>query len=617
MVGIAVGVAVLAPELIPLVAQLGVSTAVATAIVGVGLSLAASLAIKALGLTPRARPTSSRDATPIMFRQAITEANILYGRRRVGGLLVFFHARQSGSDHFRYFVIAVAGHRCRGNPAYMLNDEIVTVDGDGKVTSGPYANAAWLWFVRGTADDAAHATFVAECGGKWTANHRGRGVAKLYAKFQMTDEVIQSGMPNMTAVIDGKDDLRDPRTGTAGYSTNATIVTYDWLEMPREEGGYGAWPEEVPDDAWLSAQANVCDENVAVPGGTEKRYTLEGNIITGAPPAQTLTDLVFNQAGAQTYSEGKFLVRPGYYVPVTSTITEDQLKGPLTVSAFDQPDEAANEVHGTFVDQNANFQGAPFPAQIGSAGADSRKQMDLDLAWITSIYRAERIARIVLRRAQADKTVRTVSDISTLAISALDTIQLATSRYGLSNYAFQVRGWSLTSDYNIGMQLREENAEIYADPTSYGTVSVAPAIVKPGMLRTKGEAQEVLRTAYFRTGGPDLLTVSESGGTATITIAGFTLEYRGIGTFEVAGETLTTTASGSPYPRWIYFDDPELDGVVSIGATNTQADALNSDAHPYRRELGFVIVSSTGTGGSGSGAGGGGYGQPPPGTSWP
>jgi hypothetical protein len=198
----------------------GYAVAIATAVIGMALSIGVSLAFKASAWVLR-RP-ATKSVRRQVFRQAITDAFIVYGKRRVGGLMVFFHSIQGGTGaHFRYFVVAVAGHRVQGVVQWMLNDENVSVDGAGKVTSGKYANNAWLWFQRGQASETANSTFVAECGGKWTANHKGNGVAAIYAKFKLTDDVVQAGMPNITAVITGKDDIHDPRTGTDGYTNNA------------------------------------------------------------------------------------------------------------------------------------------------------------------------------------------------------------------------------------------------------------------------------------------------------------------------------------------------------------------------------------------------------------
>ena len=230
----AVAIAIVAPILAPAaLGLLGITAtataiAIATAVIATTLSVGLSLAFRALGVgAPSAK---NQVGPPQVFRQAITNSFIVYGKRRVGGLLVFFHPRKSGSDHYRYFVIACAGHRCSGLVSWMLNDEVVTVDGSNMVTSGKYANAAWLWFQRGLASETANATFISECGGKWTSSHKGNGVAAIYAKFKMTDDVVQAGMPNITAIIEGRDEILDPRTASAGYSRNAALIFYVEVE---------------------------------------------------------------------------------------------------------------------------------------------------------------------------------------------------------------------------------------------------------------------------------------------------------------------------------------------------------------------------------------------------
>lgn len=397
---------------------------------------------------------------PSVFRQSIADSFIIYGRRRVGGLLTFFHARKSGKQHFRYFVIAAAGHHIQGNPTWMLGDEAVTVDGSGKVTSGAYANAAWLWLQLGEDSETANATFVSECDGKWTSAHKGNGVAAIYAKFKMTDAVVQAGMPNITAVVDGKDDILDPRDDSTGYSNNAALVFYDWMKLPREEGGFGAYEDEIADDDWISAQANVCDEVIE----GEARYAIDAVIVTGATPSEVRDALVVNCAGTYTYSEGRHLLRVGYWVPPTETLEEVDLAGPIRVSPFLTSDAAANEVQGTFIDPGAGFQPAPFATRSIVPAPSDIRQADISFAFITSKYRAERVANIMLGRAQCEKSVTWPMNIAGLATGALDMVQLGTERYGLSNYSWVIANWALSADFGVSLNVREEKEEIYADP---------------------------------------------------------------------------------------------------------------------------------------------------------
>lgn len=293
IIAVAVAVAYFAPQISAALVSAGLSTATAAAITTTLVSTAIAAGVSA-GLSLLAGKPSTAGATPSVFRQTVANSFIIYGKRRVGGLLIFFHPR--GKD-FRYFVIAVAGHRCQGVVRWWLGDEQVTVDGSGKVLSGKYAGNAWLWFMRGTEDQAAHPTFVAETDGKWTAAHRGRGTALIYAKFKMTDDVVQAGMPNITAEVEGKDDILDPRTGARGYTRNAALVFYDWLALPREIGGFGAYDDEIDWD-WVAAQAGASDELVDTPIGQERRYEFDAYLQTGAAPSEVRDTFVTCCAGA-------------------------------------------------------------------------------------------------------------------------------------------------------------------------------------------------------------------------------------------------------------------------------------------------------------------------------
>jgi hypothetical protein len=549
---------------------------------------------------------------PQIIRQSITDSFIYYGKRRTIFLkMVFYHPKKVGSRHYRYFVYAVAGHRCQGVVQWLLNDEVVTVDA-GAVTSGKYAGKAWLWFQRGLASETANATFVSECDGKWTADHKGNGVAAIYAKFEMTDEVVEAGFATPSAVIEGKDDIRDPRDDSEGYQNNAALVFYDWMAIPREEGGFGAYPDEIPDDAWISSQANVCDEDVTIEGGSEKRYALDGIVVTGASPADIRDSLVVNCAGSFTYAGGKFLMRPGYWVPPSETLSEDDLSGPITVSPFMTGDVTANRVEGTFVDPAANYLGAPFAAKELPDVTDIR-QMDLDLGWITSKYRAERVANIMLLRAAAEKTVTWPMNIAGLKVQALDTVHLGTSRYGLSNYAFTVTNWGMSADFGVVLSLREENEEIYADPAEVA-VAAPPSIATPETIVTDSELVSLVSTSFVTDADPaDGLL---QGTDTTITIEAHTRTYNDKAV-SVTGGALTGLTAETVYH--VYYDDADrAGGTVTYTATTNPQDAATSPAFPDRHYVGSLstdVSGGTGTSGGGSsppGWGGGDWNTPIP-----
>lgn len=461
MIGLAVAVAAFAPALgaafltaIGTTTATALATAAATGLVAATLSLAGGLLIQQLA------PNPSTKASPINFRNANANSTILIGKRRQGGPMVFFHPRKVGKDTYRYFVFACAGHRCQGVTTWYLGDEAVTVDGSGMVTSGPYASAAWLWFARGTEDQAANSTFVSECGGKWTSDHRGRGVAAIYAKFKLTKAVVEAGMPTISAEIEGADEIRDPRDDSTGWTDLAVPAAYWWLQLPREEGGFGALPDEVPDDTLLSAWTNICDEDVDMAGGgTEKRYTLNALIETGGQPSAIRDSMVACMAGQHACIGGVFWMRPGYWVPPSATLSERDLTAGFSLPLLLETEQFATEVSGTFIDPENLYQPQPVPTR-SIAGADV-VQADYELPHITSHTLGQRVLEIMLRRAQCQRRVNWPMNFAGLANQAMQTVQIDTARYSLSNYALVIDDWQLDQNFDVALALREENPEIY------------------------------------------------------------------------------------------------------------------------------------------------------------
>lgn len=608
----AIAIAVVAPYLAPIaLGALGITAtatavAIATAVISIALSLAVGLAFKALGVGA----PSAKDAVgpPQVFRQTITNSFIAYGKRRVGGLLVFFHSRQSGDDHYRYFVIAVAGHRSKQVDQWRLGDEVVSVDGSGAITSGKYAGAAWLWFQRGLASETANATFVSECGGRWTSAHKGNGVTAIYAKFKMTDSVVQAGMPNMTADIEGRDEILDPRDATTKYTDNGALVFYDFMAVLREEGGFGAYADEIPDDDWISAQANVCDETV----DGEARYALDGVIQTGAPPADVRDAMIVNLAGTYAYSGGKHLMRPGYWVPSSGTLDEGDLAGPIQVSPMLTGDIAATEVNGTFIDPASGYQGQPLPTWDQEPAPADVKQIDVDLAFITSLKRGARILAIMGKRAQCEKQVVWPMNVAGIRVRAMDTWTLGTSRYGLSNYAWVVANWSLSSDPDAGpgvvLSMREENADIYGDAAVFAPTAPDPIIQPTSPLLTTEEVTQKILTSSIE--GLSF-SVNTSG---DMTISTHTRIYTDK-SVSVTGATVTHPASvvAGDLVAVVYRDAARAGGAVTYQAIRVVPGdelpkASPSDPFLHAVAVGTVPASGTTGGGSTVGSGGGGGG---------
>lgn len=462
----------------------------ATVVGAIGAAVFATVATLALNaLIPP--PGTKHD--PENYAQSLADSQIIIGKCRAMSLkMAFFHP--VGKTH-RYFVWVVAGHRLKGLTKWILNDEVVTVNGSGMVTSGKYAGHAWLWFERGDYDAVANSTFVAECGGKWTTNHRGRNVAKIYAKFEMTDDVVQAGRPVITCEVEGSDEIYDPRTDTTGYSNNAILAFYWWMSLPREDGGFGCYPDEIDWD-WVATEANVCDEQVPLKaGGTEPRYTLDGFMQTGADPSSVRSILVENMAGRFTYSGGLMLARPGYWVPVSRIISEDDLTDAVAYDLLTPSDQRVTEISASWNDPDQLYVADEVDAR--SIPSPDIAQGSIDLAFVKSRTRVQRIQKIRLLQGAAERSLSLPLNINGLGIAPMDTVMLGTARYArLANMAFTVSNWAISPDFGVPLGVREENEDMYA-------WTVADEIDR-GATQAIDQAQMI----------PDVVANAETAGTA-------------------------------------------------------------------------------------------------------
>ncbi len=101
-------------------------------------------------------------------------------------------------------------------------------------------------------------------GGLWTLAHKQTQCAALAFAAKFDRAAYPNGLPNISAVLRGKNDIYDPRTQARGWTDNPALVLADYLVSPRSAGGYGAtWADNI-DEASVIAAANACDEMVAV-----------------------------------------------------------------------------------------------------------------------------------------------------------------------------------------------------------------------------------------------------------------------------------------------------------------------------------------------------------------
>ena len=326
-----------------------------------------------------------------------------------------------------------------------------------------------------TTADSELVTDTASLGdGAWTTDHVGDGQAYIYIRLKYDTDIFQSGIPQMKFKVRGKK-LYDPRTTTTSYSNNAALAIYDYLTSAE---GFGCASTEI-NSTLINAAANVCDEDVQIAASeTQKRYTVNGILSTEDDRLQNLERLLGSMAGDAVFSQGKWNVYAGAYRSPSLTFTDDDLTNTdaITIQSRTPRRDLFNYIKGVYVEPTKSWQATDFPP-IGSAtyvGYDGNDTItkDVEFQYVTDVYRAQRLATIVLQQARLALVVRASFNLKAYNLQPGDTIQLTISRYGWTSKVFRVLERSFSMQSGVTLTLKEEASAAY-DWSYTGLVPIA------------------------------------------------------------------------------------------------------------------------------------------------
>lgn len=446
--------------------------------------------------------TDSQDrGQTVTTRSPTSPHNIIYGRTRVGGNMLYMSA--TDNNKYLHMVIALAGHEIDAIENIYANDEELTLSSD-VVSGGTYNGKIKIQFKYGTADQTAFADLVTATSGltdgEWTTNHRVRGSALAYIRLEYDANVFTQGIPNFSFVIRGKK-VYDPRTDTTAWSANPALCLSDYLTS--SYGLNATYADEI-DETVLIASANVCDEDVTLSaGGTENRYECHGTVLTSATPADIIRSLLSSMSGKAVFVGGKWKILAGSYVTPELTFDEDDLRDSFQVQTLVSRRNSFNCVKGTFISADNNYIEADFPPIISSTfiAEDNSETVftSLELRMTSSASMAQRLAKIELLKARQQISLTLPVKLSGLRAQAGDIIKVNNTRLGWSEKTFEVESvnLSLEQDMGVDLVLREIASNVYDWSTSEEqTVDPAPNTTIPNP---------------FAAGAPTSLTTSVFG----------------------------------------------------------------------------------------------------------
>lgn len=426
-----------------------------------------------------------------MVRSPVSARQIIYGETRVSGTMVYISTTGTKNEYL-HLVIALAGHEVEEIGDVYFNDELA-LTGAGSAASGRYAGYAEIYKKLGSDTQTVETNLeTATSGltnGKWTSNHRLRGIAYLYVRLVWNEEIWVGGIPNVSAMVKGKK-VYDPRTATTAYSANAALCLRDYLTDTRL--GMAMDSSEMDDTAFTAA-ANICDEQVQIlpasPTTYENRYEANGVLFTSASPDENIGKLLSAMGGLIAYSGGKIVPYAGGYRIPTVTLSEGDFAGAVQIQTKTSARDRVNAVKGVFVSAKSEWQPTDFPPLVSSTyyaeDGNIRYYRDVVLPFTTSSSCAQRLARIELRRARQELTMTARFKLDAMQLRAGDTVMITNAKFGWTNKVFEVMDWHFASDGEppqlvVEMTLRETASAVYDwDVTDEIEMATAPTTTLP------------------------------------------------------------------------------------------------------------------------------------------
>lgn len=457
------------------------------------LSFVAQTLLKPSAASPRQPALSAPSRQPIenkvSVRQATAPRPMVYGKTRVGGTIFFMHSAEN--DSRLLIAMALAGHQCEAIDEVWFNDEAVPLDGAGNVTSGKYVGKALIRKHLGAPDQVADGNFQGVAPGTWTAEHRARGVCYLAIELLYDSAVFPSGLPNITAVLRGKNDIYDPRTDTTGYSSNPALCLANYL--CDQTYGRKVDYETGIDEAALIAAANACDETVPLANGsTEPRYSCNGAVLSSQEPQEIIGRLLGAMHGKAPYDGERWRIQAGVWQSPTITLSDDDLRAGPRIQTLSSRRDVFNAVKGTYMGPANNWQAADFPPVVSSTFREQDGGLelykDIELPFTSSVAMAQRIAKVDLFKARQPIAATMPCKLSVWRVQAGDVIAWNSSRYGWTAKPFEVTKtkFEVYTDeegnpaLGVTLELQETASAIYDWTTSEeGTVDPAPNTTLP------------------------------------------------------------------------------------------------------------------------------------------
>lgn len=373
-------------------------------------------------------------------------------------------------------------------------------------TSGDDHDNVRVKFFYGTMDQQAEPTLInnARPAGRWTANHRGAGVAYavVFSELRKNGDGLTSpakllfevvGAPEYDwrkdSTVGGSGSHRWEDQGTWEYSDNPAVHAYN-LERGFFNGtqrmvGKGVRASRLPLAEYTQA-ANICDETM--PDGS-KRYRAHA-IAKDGPGANhdaNLNPILEAMCGSWVERvDGEFPIA-GAPQAIVATITDDDIKrgAPLRFSAKRKRTELINTVAASYVSPDDFYETKDAATRIDAGAlAEDRETLAsaIPYAAVTNVRQVDRLADIAIRGARYQASAEIVVHPKFLdKIKEGRWVRWNSAKYGDRTFQVLTRelgGVNTDGARDISIALQEISNGVF-DPTAYETNPPNIIVVPP------------------------------------------------------------------------------------------------------------------------------------------
>ena len=265
------------------------------------------------------------------------------------------------------------------------------------------------------------------------------------------------------------------RSWNAINPSNSALVVNDYLQDT--DYGMSAAASTI-DDSSVSAAANVCEEHALIIWNSddttvcENQYSSNGMFDYSSPRGNVLDSLCQAMAGWVIPPGDAWHIFAGSYQTPTVSLGDDDMRGGIKGDFRLSRRDVANSVKGKFVPAflpanpaavvsmtllPAVWQSQSFPAYqanglagkpnyLNSEDGGQLLWLDLQLDFCTSLWQAQRLAKIALMRTRFQQTMTLPCKLTAFQLEAGDTFYWTHDRWGIADGVFEVQQWALTMD---------------------------------------------------------------------------------------------------------------------------------------------------------------------------